>query len=250
MKPFVTVESGDGSNTAYSNLFQEHYHSTKDGALSETLHKHIIPAFEFTQEKEQIVILDICFGLGYNTLMTLLFRDRNFPEKKVKIFSPEFDKELITSLYDFKYPKELLPYKNVIDELIRNGRYQDKKTEIELYIGDAREYIKKLHKESFDVIYQDAFSPSVNPLLWTKEYFQDISSLMKEDAVLTTYSIALKVRLAMYKNGLHIYLKKSDLHRDSTIASKSKLENCKKIDMEHKISCNKEVMPLLDLNLI
>ena len=65
------VQSEDGSFTAYSKEFDEHYHSTKDGALQESLQKHVIPALYHVKDKEQISILDICFGLGFNTLATL-----------------------------------------------------------------------------------------------------------------------------------------------------------------------------------
>ena len=35
----------DGTNTLYSKEFDEPYHSTKDGALHESLEKHVKPAF-------------------------------------------------------------------------------------------------------------------------------------------------------------------------------------------------------------
>jgi len=40
------VQSEDGSFTAYSKKFDEHYHSLKDGAYTEALYKHVIPAFK------------------------------------------------------------------------------------------------------------------------------------------------------------------------------------------------------------
>ena len=36
------IQSDDGSYTAYSPEYNEHYHSTKDGALNESLKKHIV----------------------------------------------------------------------------------------------------------------------------------------------------------------------------------------------------------------
>lgn len=244
------MQTEDGSKTAFSEYFSEHYHSTKDGAFNETLHKHVVPAFKYSHSDDEIVILDICFGLGYNTLMTLYYRDQSFKNKKVKIFSPEFDRELLDSLLSFDYPDILKKYKNVIVELVNNGYYKDDNTEIHLYCGDAREYIKTLKNESLDVVYQDAFSPSVNPLLWTKEYFADLVKLLKSSGVVTTYSIALKVRIAMFYNNLQIYLQENEFHRASTIASKEKIDLLKKVDMNHKILCNEGIEPLFDLNYI
>ena len=60
------VRTRDGSFTIYSPEYNEHYHSLKDGALKESLYKHIIPAFEHVQELSEVNILDICFGIGFN----------------------------------------------------------------------------------------------------------------------------------------------------------------------------------------
>ena len=39
------VLTKDGSFSAYSEQYDEHYHSINDGALNETLHKHIVPDY-------------------------------------------------------------------------------------------------------------------------------------------------------------------------------------------------------------
>lgn len=236
------TQSDDGSFTAYSMEFEEHYHSTKDGALHESLSKHVLPALKHTQDKDEITILDICFGLGFNTLATLYaLKDSS---KKVTIYSPEFDESLVRSLIDFTYPKEFDIYKDIISSLARTQRYESEGLDIYIYVGDARVFVKET-KITFDIVYQDAFSPSSNPLLWTSEYFTDIASLMKDDAILTTYSISLPTRIALYENGLKVYLHKGEGFRSSTLASKSELEY-KKVDVVHKMNCNPDVTALSD----
>ena len=239
------VESEDGSFTAYSSEFEEHYHSTRDGALHESLYKHVIPAFEHQKERESLTILDICFGLGFNTLATLYYMKEHNISKKIRIYSPEFDADLIASLKDFKYPDIFKPFLPVIEALSTTGVYEDESVYIELYIGDAREFLKET-EISFDVVYQDAFSPSSNPILWTKEYFEDISLLMKDDGILTTYSMALKTRLALYENGFKLYLNQGEQYRDATVASKMHLDRFPLVNMEHKIACNPTVLSLRD----
>lgn len=39
--------SSDGSYTLFSQEYQESYHSLRDGAINETMHKHIFPAFKY-----------------------------------------------------------------------------------------------------------------------------------------------------------------------------------------------------------
>ena len=249
------VQSEDGSFTAYSEEYDEHYHSTKDGALKESYEKHVIPAFTALADKQEVTILDICYGLGFNTLCTLLFYKEHAPDVKLNIYSPELDTTLVESLKYFSYPKEFDSLKEIIIALSEDGIYTDEKLYIELYLGDAREYLRDLKKrfsheeQGFDIVYQDAFSPSANPILWTKEYFSDIKELVKKDAVITTYSIALQIRLALYENGFNIYLSKAEGIRPSTVASMSRLETLEAVDMEHKISCNKDVKPLSDTQL-
>jgi len=235
------IVSEDGSYTAYSKEFDEHYHSTKDGALHESLSKHVLPALKHTQDRDEIVILDICFGLGFNTFATLLHIQK---EKNLIIYSPEFDVELIESLKDFTYPKEFEKFRDIIFDLATNKKYESPNLNIYLFIGDAREFVRDT-KVKFDVVYQDAFSPSSNPLLWTKEYFRDIEKLMKEDAILTTYSISLPTRIALYENGLNVFLHTGNGFRSSTLASKSSLDY-EKVDVIHKMNCNPTVTSLKD----
>ena len=240
------VLSEDGSYTAYSKEYDEHYHSTRDGALHESLTKHVIPAFKIKQNTDEINILDICFGLGFNTLATLFFVKSNNIKNKINIYSPELDADLVNSLKNFTYPKEFDEFRHIISELVENGVYDDGVWHVEIFLGDAREYIKTLPHAMLDVVYQDAFSPSTNPILWTKEYFEDIKNIIKDDGVLTTYSTALKTRLALYENGFNIYINSGDDFRDATVASLSKLTPFEEVDMEHKIRCNPHVEPLRD----
>ncbi|PLY16676.1 MAG: hypothetical protein C0628_00050 [Sulfurimonas sp.] len=242
----VMVPSRDGSYTAYSKEYNEHYHSTKDGALYESLLKHVEPAFKLKKKLNEVNILDICFGLGFNTLATIYYCKKNALTLKLNIFSPELDTSLIRSLADFSYPKEFKELQHIILELANNGLYRDADLYIEIFSGDAREYIRNFKHEFFDIVYQDAFSPSANPLLWTKEYFSDIKNIIKKDAVLTTYSTALATRIALYENSFNLYINKGENFRNATVASLSELHNFVAVDIKHKISCNPHVKSLRD----
>ena len=240
------VLSEDGSYTAYSKEYGEHYHSTKDGALYESLVKHVEPAFKVKGVQDEINILDICFGLGFNSLAAIYYHKKNALTSKLNIFSPELDASLVKSLLNFSYPKEFDDLLHIVTNLVKNGVYDEENLHVELFLGDAREYLKKFPKEKFDIVYQDAFSPSANPALWTKEYFSDIKNIIKENGILTTYSIALPTRLALYENGFHLYINQGEGFRDATIASLSPLNGFVGVDMEHKIKCNPNALSLRD----
>lgn len=237
--------SEDGTYTAYSKEYDEHYHSTKDGALNESLTKHVQPAFKIKPQLQEINILDICFGLGFNTLATLFYHRKNNLSSKINIYSPELDSDLVKSLTNFTYPKEFDQFKEIIASLVEDGIYSDDFFHIEVFLGDAREYVKRFENR-FDIVYQDAFSPSTNPVLWTKEYFSDIKDSMKDDGILTTYSTALATRLALYENGFTVYINSGEDFRNATLASLKNIDGFKEVDMKHKISCNPDARPLMD----
>jgi tRNA U34 5-methylaminomethyl-2-thiouridine-forming methyltransferase MnmC len=166
--------------------------------------------------------------------------------KKVNIYSPEFDLELLRSLKNFNYPTQFEPFKNIIEQISTNLHYEDDNIKITVYNGDARKYIKTL--SNINIVYQDAFSSDVNRMLWTKEYFEDISKSLDGDAIITTYSIATPVRLSMWENGLNIYEIRQEGINKSTIALNKKQPDSryKYIDMELKKQRNKAASALYD----
>ena len=144
--------SEDGSYTAYSKEYDEHYHSTRDGALHESLTKHVIPALRMKQNEDEINILDICFGLGFNTLATIYYAKKNNIKTKINIYSPELDSDLVKSLKSFIYPKEFNEFKKLILSLVENGFYDDEYLHIEIFLGDAREYILNFEDNKFEFV--------------------------------------------------------------------------------------------------
>jgi tRNA U34 5-methylaminomethyl-2-thiouridine-forming methyltransferase MnmC len=225
------IKSSDGSYTLFSEKFGEHYHSPKDGALSEALYKHIIPALSI-QKKEKLQILDINFGLGFNTFTTLYSLLNS--DVEVEIHSPEIDRELVETLSNFPYPKIFEPLREIIISIAENGKYESESKRIYVHFKDSRDFLKEYDGQKFNIVYQDAFSPKISPSLWTFEYFKLLKSRMTCDAVLTTYSTATPVRLGMYENGFRIYTYKHEKVREGTIASTQKLSGLIEIDMEWK----------------
>jgi len=235
----------DGTNTLYSKEFGEPYHSTKDGALHESLEKHVKPAFSLKKNQEKLVILDICFGLGYNTFATLYYIKKQQLKTQVHILSPEFDEGLVRSLDTFAFPPEFESIKDIIKAVSSDLYYEDEQFKIEILLGDARKSIPKI-KEKIDIIYQDAFSPAHNPLLWTKEHFSDIRAISDDAAILTTYSTAAAIRLGLYENGFYIFVHRAEMMRYSTVASLQMLESLEFIDMELKKIRNPKAQSMRD----
>jgi tRNA U34 5-methylaminomethyl-2-thiouridine-forming methyltransferase MnmC len=247
MAEYTPIISSDGSKTLYSEQFGEHYHSLKDGAYRESLQKHVHPAYEIVVSKnpKQVVILDVCFGLGYNTLTTLAYLRQKGYEGKIIIESPEKDEALLRVLPTFLYPEPCHSWKRVIDSIATTGFFQENCIEVQVYLGDAREHIQKSTR-CYDVIYLDPFSPKKNPLLWTKEYFFDLVLHLNAGGLITTYSQASAVRFGMYTANLIVYNHSIKGMRDGTLASFVHLDGYQAIDMLLKQKRNPALKPLCD----
>jgi len=175
----------DSSITLFNEKYQEHYHSTK-GAVEESFEKFVKPCkiAELTK-KGKIVILDVCFGVGYNSAAAIEVALEANPDCKIEIIGLENDQKILDEMKKLNPP---FKYYDVI-----KGDKSDPRVKIKILVADARVSIKELN-EKVDAVFFDPFSPKVCPELWTKEFFQDVKNVMKPGAILTTYSCARIVR--------------------------------------------------------
>jgi tRNA U34 5-methylaminomethyl-2-thiouridine-forming methyltransferase MnmC len=196
------VKTGDDSVTYHNPKYDETYHSTS-GAVEEAFEKFVKPCKikERSKEKDSIKVLDICFGLGYNSCAAI-----DATECKIFITALENDEEIIHRI------KEVDPqFENysLLKELIRTKprthawKLSTDKVNIKLILGDAREEIKEL-KNKFDCIFLDPFSPKKCPELWTKEFMQDIYNVTAPGGILATYSCAKSVRDNLKEAGFKV----------------------------------------------
>ncbi|RYZ60273.1 MAG: SAM-dependent methyltransferase, partial [Chitinophagaceae bacterium] len=72
--------------------------------------------------------------------------------------------------------------------------------------------LQKLHTElaafspsrPYDLVYYDAFAPSAQPELWTKEVFEKLYGMMRTNGVLVTYCSKGDVRRALQAAGFSV----------------------------------------------
>ena len=206
----------DNSITFYNEKYSEHYHSVS-GALEEAFEKFAGPC----KLKNGMRVLDICFGLGYNSLAAISLANveivalENDPAilnqiKDIKMpinckFNGNKTKNTGTNNYDKNYPSPEMLEQNYekIKIAAENLNYADDKIKLKIIIGDARETIKGPN-EKFDAVFLDPFSPKKCPELWTKEFFEDIRKTMKTNSALATYSCAGIVRKNLEKAGFDV----------------------------------------------
>jgi len=187
------VITRDNSITFLNEHYDEHYHSVSAGALKEALVKYVQPC----NLKPGARVLDVCFGLGYNSLMALSVT------KNISITALENDQNILDAIQNISVPKGLSEDFNKIKQAASSLKYKDNETEITIILADALETIKKLSL-NFDAVFFDPFSPKKQPELWTEEFFRDIRKLMNPGAILTTYSCATHVRKKLSAAGFKV----------------------------------------------
>jgi len=240
------VITGDGSQTLFCESVGEHYHSTKDGAFSEALYKHVLPAWNYRIEgRKEITVLDICFGLGYNTFALIWYLSRQKYCGHLRVVSPEHDRALLSSLIDFSFPDEFCEFAPIIKAVAENCRYESSDLLIEIFTVDARSWLAQF-AGPVDIVFHDPFSHVRNPQLWTREYFAQLKRVGASDLLLTTYSTATAVRMGLFENGFHVYENRPEaLVRSATLASLAPLPLAE-IDMQLKQQRNPAAASLRD----
>lgn len=196
MNNIETFITEDGSIGLYNKELDEVYHS-KFGAKSEAFEKFVEPAKHI--DNHPLDILDICYGIGYNTKCAL----ENYKNIN-SIDCVEIDKELVQKSADFEYSKEI---NQLIAQNLRTPGF------IHFYIQDAREFVKNCNKQ-YDIIFHDGFAPHKQAQLWSEDFISKLSKLLKTEGIYCTYNHSKPVLNALYKAGLTI-----GKGKNSTVAS-------------------------------
>lgn len=186
------VKTKDNSFTMFSERYQEHYHSVT-GALEEAEKKFVIPC----KISAGVRILDIGFGLGYNSGMAIQKAGR------VRIIGLENDADVLKEIQGIEVPYLFRNSYEKIRKAASSLDYKDEFVEIKILLGDAREMIKRID-EKFDAVFLDAFSPPKNPEMWTAEFFKEVFDRMKTGGILATYSCAGIVRRNLKEVGFEV----------------------------------------------
>ncbi|URR36317.1 MnmC family methyltransferase [Thermosynechococcus sp. HN-54] len=197
--------TADGSFTFFSPEFGETFHSL-GGARQEAFDKFAIATdLPRKAQASQLKLLDICYGLGYNTAAALEVIWQHNPTCYVTVVGLELDPRV---------PQAALavmpPWSASVQEILQRLADQQQATtpqcQAQLLIGDARQTIQDLVRQGFqaDAIFLDPFSPQRCPQLWTVEFLRLVAQCLALEGHLATYCRAAAVRSALQAAGLHL----------------------------------------------
>lgn len=240
------VKTDDGSSTFFNEKFKQCYHS-QVGAYTEALEKHVKPSkvLEIANKSltcddiPNIKLLDVCFGLGYNTGVAIEKILELNPNIFVEVIALENDIEILKQIAMIDVPenyqrihRELSLINKFIESKALEDLYKEdcslesngiklyleknKKTNFNLIIqsksfritillGDARKRILDIEDSFFNAVFFDPFSPKECPELWTIDFISAVVGKSKAGAYISTYSSARVVKDNFAKAGCEIF---------------------------------------------
>jgi tRNA U34 5-methylaminomethyl-2-thiouridine-forming methyltransferase MnmC len=196
----------DGSFTFFSTEFQESFHS-QSGAKQEAEGKFVL-ACQLARKASQtnhLALLDVCYGLGYNSASAL---------ETIWSVNPQCCVTLIALELDLNVPRQAIahhlldpwtdPIPQLLEKLAINSQVESPLLQATLLSGDARLTMQQIEKSGFkaDAIFLDPFSPPKCPQLWSVEFLTLLAQFLAPEGRLATYSCAASVRSALSLAGL------------------------------------------------
>ena len=198
MKPVIPVITGDLSHTLFVPGLNEHYHSIH-GAIRESEHVFINAGLGYMEGRSSIRILEIGFGTGLNALLTWLHcRDKPTEVLYSAIEPFPVDPSVCSGL---NYPERTGdPDAGTVFRELHDSPWEQL-----ISIGEFFHFIKHkfrlgdviLPECSADLVFYDAFSPEVQPEMWTPEVFEKVYRILNPGGILVTYSSRGSVRRAL-----------------------------------------------------
>ena len=194
--PQYFVKTDDGSYSIKSREINHKVETlhTSTGAISESFEKFIKPLK--LDYDDDIAILDICAGLGYNTSAAVDDFLRNSKGSNLQVDMLEISKPTLAAGLLVPSPIEAhdITKTAIEDELIKEGYASLKmetaeipeNIEINLYIDDARHVIQKLEDDRYDAIFLDPFSQNMAPELVSLDFFNEFRRVIKENGIVAT----------------------------------------------------------------
>lgn len=222
--------TADGSVTFRSERFGEAFHS-RQGAWQEAQSKFVEPTHlrSISRDQSQVRVLDVCYGLGYNTAAALTTLWAANPDCTIEWVGLELDPVPAQAALEYLLAatrsagqalgldrSRLATIEEILTTLATTGVARSPVDPSsgplagqftgQLYWGDARQTLPPIVAAGFqaDAIFLDPFSPHRCPQLWTIEFLALLGRGLAPTGRLATYSCAAAVRSGLLAAGLHL----------------------------------------------
>lgn len=196
--PFITE---DGSATLRLNDHQEHYHSVH-GAYQESMHVYVGNGLHHFADTSNVKILEMGFGTGLNAILTVANRENRiihyhaieaFPLTLQEVQTLNYISFLNEKYHDLYLNMHEIPSNQ--ENILADG----------FIFTKWHAFIEEMVLErDFQLVYYDAFCPTLQPELWTTDIFAKLYDAMVKGGVLVTYCAKGAVKKSMKMVGFHV----------------------------------------------
>jgi tRNA U34 5-methylaminomethyl-2-thiouridine-forming methyltransferase MnmC len=199
------VLTGDGTYSLKHPTHGELFHSFSGAALeARDLYLGASSIKQAWQAGCEVAVLDVGLGLGYNALVTLSgFLAQ--PIGTLNLVSLEIERELVELLcsgaanWQSGWPQEWLALVKQVSRVSEQEYLAEgERWSWRILCGDA------LHIEipgKYNYIWQDPFSPTKNPTMWSEVWFKQLLPLTYPQTELLSYSVSRSVKDALHVAG-------------------------------------------------
>ncbi len=194
----------DGSHTIAIPEMNVTYHS-HHGAIQESMHVYIDAGLKYVSgnlQVSEICIFEMGFGTGLNALLTLIEAEREqltIHYTTVELFPLQEDEITLLNYCELLHREDLKP---VFQQLHQCEWEKDIIITPFFTIHKVKNSLQNFKTLKLqNLVYYDAFSPSVQPELWTKEAFEKVYNMLLPGGILVTYCSKSDVRRAMQAAG-------------------------------------------------
>tara|TARA_R110002020_G_scaffold37072_6_gene111827 strand:+ start:3000 stop:3611 length:612 start_codon:yes stop_codon:yes gene_type:complete len=183
--------------------WDEQYHS-KHGALQEAYHVFIQHGLSLFANRE-MAILEIGFGTGLNALISWI--EAGDRQLKITYTGVEAFPVSMEEVQQLNYIEQLrAPSFMEGFQLMHTSPWERPCTLSPDFVLLKRQmdFLDIEERDSFDLVYFDAFGARVQPELWTEVLFKKMFTALKKDGVLVTYAAKGSVRRALLAVGFQV----------------------------------------------
>lgn len=210
----VTIISGDGAPTIFSEEFGESYRSAS-GAVTESEHifiRNCLERYAGQWNPRTVNILEYGFGTGLNALLTVAALENGRLPEGTEIHYTSVDRYPLPENIYFRleYMPDGLRDARKIFRMLHTSPWDGSTTgivpgfSIRKILCDFREYDPSAEGQWADAVYFDPFSPASEPECWNSDIFRKIADAMSPHAILATYSSKGDVKRALRGAGLTV----------------------------------------------
>lgn len=202
MDELEIITTSDGSHTLRNHVLNETYHSVH-GAVQESAHVFIRNGLEFFHQRyhpKEISVLEVGFGTALNAFLTLQYARDHEVRIRYTTVEPFPLQEDVWSKLNYGDGDRA-----TFDGIHRAAWEVDVAIEPMFTIHKKRSSLSDVRiSDRYDVVFFDAFGPSVQPELWEYDSLKKAIIELNHPGVFVTYSAKGQVKRDLRALGLSV----------------------------------------------